>query len=227
MKKISAVVVDDDAIFQTIVNGFIGKTDSVELKQAFSNPIDAINYLMENKVDLIFLDVEMPQMSGLEFISSLDYNPQIILITSNEAYAVEAFEHQVADYLLKPLDNYSRFLRAVNKVREAVKELSEEDHFFIKEDNKLVKIHFADINYIEAYGDYVKIYTDDKCHITLSTLKSISKKLSGADFIQTHRSYLVRLDKIDSIEGNTLNINKYNVPFSKSMREEILEKIVK
>lgn len=226
MKKISAVVIDDDLVFQAIIEGFIEKTDMLELVNTFGNPIEAMNFLDTQRVDLIFLDIEMPEMTGLQFIKALNYQPQIILISSSESYAISAFEHQVTDYLLKPLEDYSRFLQAVNLVKSSHLNQGENDYIFIKENNKFVKINFADIDYVEAYGDYVKIYIGNKFHVTFSSMKLINEKLPEEHFLKVHRSYIVRLDKVDSIEGNILNIDSIQIPFSKVMRDDILNRIM-
>lgn len=226
MGKISTIVVDDDRVFQTILAGFIKKTDKLDLIKVFSNPIDAINFLNQHRVDLIFLDIEMPDMTGLQFIKALQYRPGIVLITSKEEYAVKAFEHNVTDYLVKPLEDYSRFLEAVKRVKNSINHASKPEYFFVKVDSKLVRINFRDISYIEAYGDYVKIFVEDKNYITFSTLKSILQKLPVEYFLQVHRSYIIRLDKVDFVEGNNLSINNKLVPFSKKMRDEILGKII-
>jgi len=226
MRKISAVIIDDDLLFQTIVKGFIDKTDILELVNTFSNPIEALNFLDSQQVDLIFLDVEMPEMTGLQFIKALSYQPEIILITSSESYAISAFEHQVTDYLLKPLEDYARFMRAVNLVKASLIDHGKSDSFFIKENNKLVKISFEDIDYMEAHGDYVKIYIGDKFHLMFSSMKSIIESLPQEEFLKVHRSYIIRLDKVVSIEGNTLQINNAQIPFSKSMRETVLNRIM-
>ena len=228
--RIKCIIVDDDLVFQTILTGFINKTDFLDVHGTFSNAIDAAGFLVGNQVDLIFLDVEMPEMSGLELLQTLENPPQIILISSQDEYAIEAFEYNVTDYLLKPIDNYSRFIKAVLRTKAVIdKNRSKTNgtgrHVFIKEDNRLIKIDLESIYFIQAYGDYIKIITKEKTHIIYDNLREIKEKLPEIDFMQVHRSFIVRIDKIDSLDASVLKVNNQLIPVSRSFKKEVLNRI--
>ena len=228
--RIKCIIVDDDLLFQTILKGFIDKTGFLEVSGTFSNAIDAAGFLAANQVDLIFLDVEMPGMSGLELLKTLQNPPHIILISSQNEYAVEAFAFNVTDYLLKPIDDYSRFVKAVLRIRSIVEKSKSHNHgrrryVFIKEDHRLVKIDLENIYFVQAYGDYLKINTREKTHIIYDNLKEIKDKLPAPDFMQVHRSFVVRIDKIDSLDASVLKVNDQLIPVSRSYKKEVLNRI--
>ncbi|MTI20414.1 response regulator transcription factor, partial [Fulvivirga sp. RKSG066] len=209
-------------LFLTILTQFIEKTDSLELLGGFDNAVDAYNFLQNNSVDLVFLDIEMPEMTGLELLKSLEKTPQIIIVSSEQKYVIDAFELNVSAYLLKPLDNYAKFLNAVKKAK--TNSDSKKRSMFIKEEHKLVKLNIDDIMYIEAYGDYIKIYTEEKFHITYASLKDFSQKLP-CEFVQIHRSYIVSLHHVDAVDGNMLSVGKKQIPMSRSRRDDIMQRL--
>jgi DNA-binding LytR/AlgR family response regulator len=221
-------IVDDDELSIRLIAEYISQTDFLELVGTFTNAIKASNTLSREPVDLIFLDVEMPDMTGLELIKSMERKPQIILITSKSDYAIEAFEYQVADYLLKPI-GYSRFLKAVNKARDLFevkqKGASAPKHLYIKEDSVLVNVPLADIMWVEALGDYVTIHRVDKKHTVLTTMKSMETKLPTTEFMRVHRSFIVRVDKISNLDGNLLVVGKKLVPIGKSYRKTLMNRL--
>jgi DNA-binding LytR/AlgR family response regulator len=221
-------IVDDDELSIRLITEYINQTDFLNLVGAYSSAIKASNVLLREPVDLIFLDVEMPDMTGLELIKSLDRKPQIILITSKKDYAIEAFEHQVADYLLKPV-GYSRFLKAVTKARELFevkqKSASAPKHLYIKEDSVLVNVALNDIVWIEALGDYVTIHLTDKKHTVLTTMKAMDGKLPSDEFMRVHRSFIVRVDKINNLDGNMLVVGKKLIPIGKSYRKALMDRL--
>ncbi len=221
-------VVDDDDLSIRLITEYINQTDDLNLVGTFSSAIKATNALSRESVDLIFLDVEMPDMTGLELIKSLDRKPQIILITSKKDYAIEAFEYQVADYLLKPV-SYSRFLQAANKARELfeVKQKSNATpkQLYIKEDSVLVNVPLNDIVWIEALGDYVTIHLTDKKHTVLTTMKAMDSKLPADEFMRVHRSFIVRVDKINNLDGNMLVVGKKLIPIGKSYRKALMDRL--
>ena len=228
MEKLSCIIVDDDKVIRTILEEFVTKTNVLSLAGVFDNAIEAGNFLFKRPVDLLLLDVEMPSMTGLDLIKALKDPPQIILISNNKEYALDAFEYNVTDYILKPLDNYARFLSAIERVRNnlTANPVQSTDHYiFIKEESRLVKVDIREILYLQAYGDYIKIYMPDKVHVVLSTLKSLLDKLPASEFFQCHRSYIVHLAKIDMLEGNSLRINKQLVPISRSFKDDLLKRI--
>jgi len=217
---------------RTALKKLIEQVDSLNLKEECASPIDAYNYLLKNEVDLVFLDVEMPGMTGIELIRNLEKRPIIILITSKTDYAVEAFELNVADYIIKPV-TLSRFMVAVAKAKELFEskgqkiELNEKDkeYMFVRSNSVLTKIKINDITYIQALGDYVNIYTTDSRYTVHITLKAIEEKLPEEKFYRLHRSYLIALDHIDKVEEGTAFIGKHPVPIGEQYKKELLKKI--
>lgn len=224
----NCIIVDDDKISRRIIQNYILKTDFLILIKSCTNAIEAVNILQNEMIQLIFLDVEMPEMNGLEFIKTLEEKPQIILVTAHEKYAVEAFEHNVTDYIVKPI-SYSRFLKAVTKVKSIYdKHLNHNSglpYIFVKTDSKLIRINTKDIFYIEALADYVNIITPKEKYVVHSTMKGIESKLPNQLFQRVHRSFIVRLDKINSIDENTLVINDNLIPIGGSYRKKLLTQI--
>jgi len=226
---INCVVIDDDQVSVEVVSELIKRTDYLKLVDTFNNPISASAALSSGNIDLIFLDVEMPEMSGLDLIKTLEHKPQIILISSKENYALDAFALQVTDYLLKPLTDYPRFLKAVMKAKEVIDragaERSNKEGIFLKVDSLLINFNLADINYIEAYGDYVKVHTESKVYTIYATLKGVESKLPVSEFIRIHRSYIVRIDKIQNIDNNNLQIFDKIIPISNTYKPVLMERI--
>ena len=226
--KLNCIVVDDDEMSRKVVLHFIQKTNFLQLSKEFDNAMDANHYLDEEHVDLIFLDIQMPGMSGMEFINALEKDVEIILITSEEKYAVEAFEKMVADYLVKPIE-YSRFLQASQKVRSNV-ELKraatvQRQEFFVRSDSKMVRISYQSILYVEALADYVIIQTTNKKHIVHFTMKGIANRLPEDFFVRTHRSYIVNLDKIEALEDNSILIGEKYIPIGASYKDAFLDRL--
>ncbi len=230
-KIFSCVLVDDDRMSLKILNSLVIKTPFLKQEGVFENPFSAIKTLSEKRIDILFLDVEMPEMTGLELLDSLVEPPQIILTTSKKNYAVDAFDYEVADFLLKPIDNYSRFLKAVRKAKANLDkpEINISNNgtkqIFIKVDSLLVNFNLVDILYIEAFGDYIKVHTEQKTHIVHAKLRIVEEKLPSYDFVRIHRSYIVRIDKIKNIDPSNLEIGKMVVPISNSYRGNLLSKI--
>jgi len=227
----NCLIVDDDNISRSEAEQLVKKISSLNLVASCSNALEAFNAIKTKKIELIFLDVMMPGMSGLELIKSLSNDrPQVILMTSEKNYAVEAFNYDVTDFLVKPLSE-ERFLRAVSKVKNnhqgngQGKVEANTDFIFVKVDSVLVKINTADILYIEAVGDYVSIHTTSSRYVVHSTMKSILDKLSLQHFLRVHNSFIVRLDKISSIEDNSIIINKNLIPLSRLRKNELMERL--
>jgi len=227
--KIKCIITDDEPFARKGLQGYISQIDFLELKGVCENALELNSLLKQEPVDLLFLDIEMPYMTGIDFLKNLAAPPRVIFTTAYEKYALQGFELEVLDYLLKPIP-FDRFLKAANKsfdyFRQQQAPAPTEDYIFVKADSKLEKIHFADILFAEALENYVAIYTREKKVITHLTLKMLQEKLSPLFFIQPHKSYIAAIDKISSIEGNILHIGSYQVPISKYQKEEIMEKIV-
>ena len=224
----NCLIVDDDKISRHIIQKYVELTEFLKLVSSCSSAIEAVNKIRYESIHLIFLDVEMPEMSGLEFIKTLEVRPQIILVTAHEKYAVEAFENEVNDFIVKPV-SYSRFLKAVLKAKKEFdaqqKMLSNPGYIFVKTESRIVKINTKDILSIEALADYVMIVCLRDKYIIHSTMKGIENKLPPNDFVRIHRSHIVRLDKIESIDENTLVINKKLIPIGGSFRKKLMEQI--
>jgi DNA-binding LytR/AlgR family response regulator len=228
--KISCIIVEDIQIAADFLRKFCEKSDLVEVKGHFLNVMDALEYLDRERVDLLFLDVEMPGANGFELLDRLTYSPMIILTTSKTEYAFNAFEYHVNDYLKKPF-TYKRFIEAIGKLQLQPAETSpaqqlpatqtDTEFLFIKADDKLTKIRKDDILFLESMRDYVKFVTSSKNYMTYSTLKNMEEKLLGQTFLKVHRSYIVNLSKIDDIRGNTIYILGNQIPIGKGHKEDL------
>jgi DNA-binding LytR/AlgR family response regulator len=223
--KISSIIVEDLQPSADFLMRFCERSDLVDVHRHCEDAEQALDYLSGNLVDLIFLDVEMPGLNGFQMLDQLVYQPQVILTTSKEEYAYNAFEYRVADFLKKPF-SYQRFLDAVQKVDKGRQQQdSEENQIFIKVNGKLVRLKYDDILYMESMGDYVKFVTADKKYITLNTMKNLEQKFCGQHFCKVHRSYIVNLSAIEDIQENTLYIKGNEIPVSKSNKSLVLQKI--
>jgi DNA-binding LytR/AlgR family response regulator len=225
---LNCIVVDDDEMSRKVVAHFVEKTKFLQMTRDFDNAIDAHKYLDEEHVDIIFLDVQMPEMSGMEFINALEKDIEIILITSEEKYAVEAFEKKVTDYLVKPID-YARFLQAAQEAEKNVEikraETLNRKEFYVRADAKIVRIPFRKILFVEALADYVIIQTETKKHIVHFTMKGIASRLPEDEFVRTHRSYIVNLDRIEALEDNSVVMGDKYIPIGASYKEALLDRL--
>jgi two-component system, LytTR family, response regulator LytT len=213
---LQCLVIDDDPVSISLIAHFISNTEGLELLESFTAPMLAANYLRKNagKVDLIFLDVEMPEMSGLEFLQSFDEFLPVILITSKEKYAVKAFEHKVIHYLVKPID-YGKFLKAIQRVFKLYEGEKQHvmDYIFIKDNGVLTKVLHKEILFFEALGDYVKVHLKEKTHLVTSTMKNLEEKLKNEKhFVRIHRSYIINLAFLKNFDAETATINDRSLP---------------
>ena len=225
--KIQSIIVEDLQVAADFLKRFCEKCGVVEVIHHFLNAEDALHYLKDNVVDLIFLDVEMPGVSGFELLDQLVYTPQVILTTSKTEYAYNAFQYNVTDYLKKPF-TYQRFLEAVQKVSKKSEQENgnaEQDHLFIKSDGKLIRLHNDDILFIESMGDYVKFITPSKKYITHNTIKNLETKVNPQVFMKVRRSYIVNFTKINDIQENVLFISGNMIPISKTHKSGVMQKI--
>lgn len=208
------------------IRSFIEEIRFLKLVDECENAMQAITFLEKNKIDLLFLDVEMPKMTGLEMLESLTHKPLVILITSKTDYVVEAFDFEVIDYLVKPI-KLARFMKAVHRAKDylGAKPTSEQNHLFVRIDNVLTRIDLENILNIEAMGDYIRVITPQKKYTVHTTLKKIWEKLPESQFIRIHRSHIVSLDKIDSFADNMVLIGKTILPVSDSFKGPLLEKM--
>jgi two-component system, LytTR family, response regulator LytT len=229
---ISTIAIDDEPLALQLVTGYIEKTPGLKLAGKFDNPLDAVEFLAREKVDLVFVDIQMPDLSGIEFTRSMVRGPKVIFTTAYEKYALEGFRLDVVDYLLKPF-SYEEFFRAVQKVQNLIKlEGSTLNHveansefLFLKSDYKIKRINFNDILYIEGLKDYVKVYTqnDPKPVLSLTSLKTLETKLPESKFMRVHRSFIVNLDKIATIERSRIVFGKAYIPVSEQYKDKFQE----
>jgi DNA-binding LytR/AlgR family response regulator len=226
----NCLIVDDNPLASLTLKQLTTQVNSLSLIGEFDNAIDAYDFINKNEIDLLFLDIEMPGMTGLELVKSLSRKPIIIFTTSQKKYAAEAFELAVADYLIKPY-SLPRFLQAVSRAEEILQRENSEltdigsDFMFIKENKLIKKIDCNDILWIEAMGDYVKINVKSKWHIVHATLKQLEDRLDPAKFMRVHRSYIVSFFKIDLVEENNITIAGSNIPVADSYKPKFLKKI--
>lgn len=226
------IIVDDNKMSRTLVKQLVEQVEFLELKAECENPVEAFNYLKKEEVDLVFLDVEMPTMTGLELIRNLEKRPIIILITAKSDYAVEAFELNVADYVIKPV-TLSRFMIAVDRAKELFESRDqklvinekEKDYIFVRSNSLLTKVRIQDIIYVQALGDYVNIFTKEKRLTVHITLKGMEEKLPRDKFYRLHRSYLTALNHIDNIEEGTVYVGKHPLPIGEQFKKELLRRI--
>lgn len=227
--KLSCIIVDDDPFFSTMLNKMCEQHESIDVKEVFENPKEALEFLQKESVDLIWLDVEMPQLSGFDLLKNLVLDPYIIMTTSKEEYAFEAFQLQVADYVKKPI-SVVKFKETVEKALKHFQSATagslppKSENIFVKVDGKYIKLNFSEILYLENIGDYVKITTDNQTHIVLATMKYLEEKL-GHPFIRVHRSFIVNINKIVDIEESTLVIGKKMIPISRANKTELLKNL--
>ncbi len=229
MVKMRSIIVDDEPMARKGLQGYIEKFEFLELVAVCEDAIQLGNILKKQAADLIFLDIEMPYLSGVEFLSGLINPPMVIIVSAYEQYALKGFELNVADYLLKPV-SFDRFLKAVNKVYDRFEKYKldypQTDFIFVKTTRKYEKVCFKDILFIEGMDNYIVIQTSNVKLVTLSTLNSFVKKLPSPMFFQVHKSFVVNIEKINSLEGNLLGIEKFKVPVSRSYRTQIKEMLL-
>ncbi len=235
--NINCIIVDDEALARKGLEKYVKEIDFLELKGVCKNAMQANTIINEKKIDLLFLDIEMPMISGIDFLKTLKQTPKVIFTTAYSEYAIDSFEFDVLDYLVKPI-SFERFLQAANKAHRLLAKSDssiieenttkpEDDYIFVKTDKQLVKITIKDILYVESMQNYIRIFTKTESHITLVPLKKILDILPKHQFIQVHKSYLIAKDAVDAILGNQLLVGEQKIPIGRSMREEVLEALVK
>lgn len=230
MKRYTCIVVDDETLAQELLERHISKIPNLDHRATCSNAIDAKFAIEQYQPDLLLLDIEMPHLSGIDLLRLLKKRPATILTTAYSEYALESYELDVVDYLIKPIE-FERFFKAVSKAVDWLgrgqlplkpKPVSAA-YFFVKSDYKIIKVVFEEIIFIEAVQKYVRIHTHSDRIITLMSMSQLEEALPTGKFIRIHRSYIVNLDKIDSIEGNMVRIDKHNLPLSKGQKEAFWE----
>lgn len=230
-KKTTCVIVDDEPIAREILETFIEKTPNLELIGSCKNALEALEVTQTDVIDLFFLDINMPEINGLSLAKIINKKSNIIFTTAYREYAVDGFDLQATDYLLKPI-SFDRFLQAVQKISESNSRIntpteneSSKDYMFVRADRKMVKINFCDILYIESLGDYVKVFTQDNITITRETISSFDEKLPKEQFLRVHRSFIIALNKIDSYTNEYIEIQKKAISISRSYKDTVLQKL--
>lgn len=232
--KIQTIVVEDEPLAREGLLNYIREVDFLHVVQVCEDAMDANQVLASEKVDLMFLDIQMPKITGIDFLKSLKNPPMVIMTTAYPNFALQGYELDVVDYLVKPFP-FDRFLKAANKARDfseyKIKKPNAEkpsgDYFFVKCDYRYEKIHFRDILYVEGMENYIVIWTATQKYVTLLRMKTIEETLPQADFIRIHKSFIVSISAISSIDGNEVIVAGKRLPMSREKKGEILEKVIK
>jgi len=230
--KVKCLIIDDEPLAINVIKNFLQQINDVEVANTFNNAIEALNYLKDNTVDLIFLDINMPLLDGLSFIRTLENKPLIIITSAYPEYAVETYELDVLDYLVKPI-SFPRFMKSINKVFHILQEKKQKTpsqkrpYLFVKIDKKkMKKIYLDEILVIESLKDYLKITTTTNRYIIHQTLTSFTNQLPSNNFIRIHRSYTIAIDKIDTVEGNSVEIEGIRYVIGRTYIDEAKQKIL-
>ena len=231
--KIKCVIIDDEPLAIKVIENHLKNFDHIEVVATFTNPLKAYGILEQEKVDVIFLDINMPQMTGFNFIKNLNYKPLIVITTAYREYAVKSFELDVLDYLVKPIP-LNRFLKTMNKIYQQVyisnsssdTNLQQEPHIFLKVNKKLIKVNLNDILYIESLKDYVKVITAIGDYVVHKSLSAITEELPQSNFMRIHRSYTISINKIEALEGNSVEIANRRIPIGRNYIKLTKERIL-
>ena len=229
---IHCAIIEDEPLAQNVLKNYIDDHPALELSAIWSDALEAQKNLPAQTIEIIFLDINLPRLSGISFIKTLPHPPLVIFTTAYPEYAVEGFELDAVDYLLKPF-SFERFLKAINKALQKLgkqennnaTELASASFIFLKADKKVHKVNLHDIHYVEATGDYVKVMTTDGQYIVNNTLKKIQEELPASQFIRVHKSFIIATDKIKFFEGNYVKVGNTDIPIGASYREEIFARL--
>lgn len=230
MNKVKCLIVDDEPTARDIIETHLSTIQQIEIVASCSNAIEAFNSINQDTIDLIFLDINMPEISGISFAKSINKDIKIIFTTAYREYAIEGFDLHAVDYLLKPI-SFERLLQAVNNYFEVyhkvniqqVKDTPPSNFIFVRSDRRMKKINFADILYVESYSDYLKIYCLSETIVTRENISIIEAKLPQRYFIRVHRSYIISLSHIESFSNEELVIQHKSIPISRSYKEEVIK----
>lgn len=237
--KMKCLVLDDEQLARKLLANFIAKVPHLELVKSCKNPLEALSYLQQTPVDLLFLDIQMPDLTGIELLKSLPRKPHVVLTTAYQDYALEGYQLNVLDYLLKPF-SFERFVQSVNKATELVrlkqqakpfqrnpaKETHRLKHLIVHADHKIYKLQFDEINYIEGMKEYVAYHLKDKRILALQSMKHLAEILPKEKFIRIHRSYIVSFEKINMIEGNQVLLGEEKLPIGRTYKDELLGRML-
>jgi DNA-binding LytR/AlgR family response regulator len=232
--KIKCLVIDDEPLARDLMRSHIEKLENFEIVAECGDAMKALQALRNHPVDLMFMDIQMPQITGIEFLKTLKHPPKVIITTAYREYALDGFELDVVDYLLKPI-TFNRFLKAVNKFYQLAQEEKqneipsangiqpEEAFIYVKENKKVIKVHLNEILYVEGLSEYVQIYTESKKIITKTSMTNMEEKLPEADFMRIHKSYIVSMSKIEAFTSNSIEVPGKELPIGRSYKNSVLE----
>jgi len=228
--KLKCLIIDDEPVARKVLQEFIEDIEYLELAGQAENPLKAMKLLREQDIDILFLDINMPKINGIDFLKSTPTDACVIITTAYAEYAVESYGLDVLDYLVKPI-GFDRLLKACNKAKEWREAggagVKTEDHFFVKSNNQIEKVYYDELVYAEAMLNYVMLYTAAKKMMVYVTIKSLEQQLPADIFIKVHKSFIVNMKKIRSIEGNILDMGSGKIAISQSLREKVINEIVK
>ncbi len=228
--KLNCVIVDDEQLSINILENQISKIPNIEIVATFSSAFPLYSLLQENDIDILFLDIEMPKLSGIDFIKSIDNPPHIIITSANKIYALEGFDLNVSDYLIKPV-GFQRLLKSINRVLDNKKHKTQnsldKDYIYLNENKKMIKINFKNIYYLESIKDYVKVVTKNKTVTTKQKLNYFENLLDNTEFIRIHRSFIIAKNKIDAYSSAHIEINNIELPIGRTYKVSVLEMLKK
>lgn len=231
--KTKCLIVDDEPLARELIRGHVEKLENFEIVAECSDAMKALNVMRDKQVDLIFMDIQMPQITGLEFLKTLKHPPKVIITTAYREYALEGFELDVVDYLLKPI-TFERFLKSVNKFYQmnqddvqvvaaaSGEKMPEESFIYIKENKKIVKVYLSEIRYIEGLSEYVQVYTDKRKIITKTSMAQMEEKLPNDSFLRIHKSFIVSTNRIEAFTANTIEVQGKELPIGRSFKNGVL-----
>ncbi len=220
--KIKCIIIDDEPLGAEVIQTHLKEFSNMELVESFTNPLEALSIIESGEIDVVFIDINMPKMNGLDFIRSIEQKPYFIITTAYREYAVESFDLDVLDYLVKPIP-FTRFLKSINKLSqkfisdksEEIPQTAEKSFIFLKVDKKLIKIKFENIFFIESLKDYIKVFTKSGDYLAHKSLSGITEELPKTQFLRLHRSFTVALDKIQALEGNSVLVTDKRIPIGR------------
>jgi DNA-binding LytR/AlgR family response regulator len=229
--KLRCAIVDDEPLAITVLEGFLAKLSNIEVVATFNDALSVIDFLSENQVDFLFLDIEMPNLTGIDFLKTLSNPPLVVITSANKNYATDAFDLSVVDYIVKPL-TLERILKATNKVSEKISakpnyvDLKENNSFiFLKENKRMVKVNLDEILFVESVKDYVKVVCRGKTVITKQNISGIEQVLNPLDFIRVHKSFIVSFKNVDAFSSSEIEIGLFKVPIGRSYKDNALNRL--
>ena len=231
--KIKCVLIDDEPLAIKVLQNYFNNFTDFEVTGTFNNSLEALDFINSTTVDTVFLDINMPMMTGFELISLIENKTKVVITTAFREFAAESYDLDVLDYLVKPIP-LPRFIKCINKITAEynfknnikVENLKTDSHIFIKVDKKMMKINIEEILFVEGMKEYIKVVTSDKTYITHKSLTSLSEELPNDNFLRIHKSYVIALNKVKSIEGNRIQIASYTIPIGRNYSKEVKNKIL-